>query len=137
MLLADILPGHISSSAYLLLSRLLADDEPIVMLMPSDMIHEDKKDDEKYPTLCEGTNLNTKWVCPWGSTVVDDVAPQFKLILEENYLSSSSCLMDDTQENRTLWWTWRKKLNDRLDNMVRLVFSLALVCVNNIFMRTQ
>ena len=55
-----------------------------------------------------------RWHCPWGSTVVDDIAPLFRVILEENYLSSSTSPLEDTKKNRSLWWTQRKSLDQRL-----------------------
>jgi len=64
-----------------------------------------------------------KWHCPWGFTVVDDVAPAFKTILEENYLSSRSP-SEDTTQNRMLWWKWRKNLDHRLDKLLRCVLYL-------------
>ncbi|RVW72165.1 Separase [Vitis vinifera] len=72
----------------------------------------------------EHKDLDKQWHCPWGSTVVDDVAPAFKTILEENYLSSSTFPLDDTKENRLQWWTQRKKLDHRLGKLLRCkVFS--------------
>lgn len=64
-------------------------------------------------------DLGGQWQCPWGSTVVDDMAPEFKLILEENYLSSSMFPFQDTKENRTIWWKRRKKLDHRLGKLLR------------------
>lgn len=69
--------------------------------------------------LYKSVDLGEHWHCPWGSTVVDDVAPVFKLILEENYLSSSMFPLEDTKRNRTLWWMWRKKLDCRLGKLLR------------------
>ncbi|WKA01366.1 hypothetical protein VitviT2T_019649 [Vitis vinifera] len=68
----------------------------------------------------EHKDLDKQWHSPWGSTVVDDVAPAFKTIVEENYLSSSTFHLDDTKENRLQWWTQRKKLDHhRLGKLVR------------------
>ncbi|KAF5949976.1 hypothetical protein HYC85_011969 [Camellia sinensis] len=41
-----------------------------------------------------------RWHCPWDSIVVDYIAPVFRLILEENYLSSSMQPLEDTKKNR-------------------------------------
>lgn len=71
-----------------------------------------------FDTLCECENSSKHWHCPWGFTVVDEVAPAFKMILEENYLSSVFPL-EDTKSNRMLWWKWRKKLDHRLDKLMR------------------
>ncbi|KAF5184255.1 Separase [Thalictrum thalictroides] len=120
-LLSHLLPDHFSSPALLLLSRLNSDNDPIVVLLQSDVIPEDMDHNAKYITLHEEINSNKEWHCPWGCTVVDEVAPQFKLILKENYLSSSFTPTHDTQDKRHLWWEWRRKLNDRLDKFVRSV----------------
>ncbi|THG06125.1 hypothetical protein TEA_008002 [Camellia sinensis var. sinensis] len=59
------------------------------------------------------------WHCPWGSTVVDYIAPVFRLILEENYLSSPMQPLEDTKKNRSLWWMQRKSLDQRLGKFLR------------------
>lgn len=64
-------------------------------------------------------NVGKRWQCPWGSTVVDDVAPAYKLILEENFLSSSNFPLPDTKENRSLWWMRRKKIDQCLAKLLR------------------
>lgn len=80
--------------------------------------------------------MGKQWHCPWGFTVIDDVAPAFKLILEENYFSSSMFPIEDTKSNRTMWWMWRKELDCRLGKLLRYVTTLPfileclLVCVS-------
>lgn len=72
------------------------------------------------------------WHCPWGFTVVDDIAPAFKTILEENYLSTISPF-EDTTENRMLWWKRRKNLDHCLDKLLRCTSSVRLhesICSN-------
>lgn len=59
------------------------------------------------------------WHCPWGSTIVDEVAPGFKLILEDSYLSSSAFPSEDNQRTRSLWWMYRKKLDHCLGELLR------------------
>jgi len=66
-----------------------------------------------------------KWRCPWGFTVVDDVAPAFKTILEENYLSTISPF-EDTTLNRMIWWKRRKNLDHRLDKFLRCVHYIVI-----------
>ncbi|KAI8030489.1 Separase [Camellia lanceoleosa] len=60
-----------------------------------------------------------RWHCPWGSTVVDYIAPVFRLILEENYLSSSMQPLEDTKKNRSLWLMQKKSLDQRLGKFLR------------------
>ncbi|KAI3841547.1 hypothetical protein MKX03_023861 [Papaver bracteatum] len=120
-LLRDILPSP-SFLAWILVSRLTSSAQPVVMILPADLILEDALDDDASSGtvyMSETKDSSKKWRCPWGNTVVDDVAPQFKLILEENFVSSLMSPSDDTQENRVLWWSWRRKLNDRLEKFLR------------------
>lgn len=63
--------------------------------------------------------LGKHWHCPWNFSVIDEVAPMFKIVLEENYLSSSNYPLEDTKENRTLWWNRRKTLDSQLGYLLR------------------
>ncbi|KAK9167645.1 hypothetical protein Scep_002836 [Stephania cephalantha] len=121
-LLRNILPCSPSFSTWMLLSRLGLKGQPIVLLLPIALIDEGADlDGDTLPareSVYEGKESDKKWQCPWSHTIVDDVAPQFKRILEENYLSSFSSL-SVSQESRLLWWTWRRKLNDHLDKFLR------------------
>lgn len=63
-------------------------------------------------------NSGKKWHCPWGSTVVDNVAPAFKMILEENFMTSSGCPLEDTKSTRSLWWMVRKKVDHQLGKLL-------------------
>lgn len=67
---------------------------------------------------CERNDLAKHWQCPWGSSVVDEIAPAFRIILEENYLSSSVFPLEDTKTNRMLWWKRRTKLDDCLGKLL-------------------
>ncbi|KAL5564053.1 hypothetical protein UlMin_033800 [Ulmus minor] len=109
--------------AWLLLSRLDSKSQPIVVLLPVNSMLEEASDDAANSGcsyFSQANNLDEHWLCPWGSTVVNNVAPEFKVILEENYLSSSSKFpLEDTKKNRELWWTRRKKLDHRLGKFLR------------------
>ncbi|KAF8411822.1 hypothetical protein HHK36_004381 [Tetracentron sinense] len=111
-----------SFPAWMLLSRLNSKNQPIVMLLPVDTVLEEATDDDGNSGLgpiSQGKDLSKIWSCPWGYTVVDYVAPLFKLILEENYLSSSIFPLDNTQKSRLLWWARRKKLDHLLGKFLR------------------
>lgn len=69
--------------------------------------------------LLERTWSGKQWHCSWGSTVIDDIIPTYKDILEENYLSSSVYPLEDTKENRLSWWKRRKTLDLRLNKLLR------------------
>ncbi|KAF9685049.1 hypothetical protein SADUNF_Sadunf03G0013900 [Salix dunnii] len=124
-LLKDLLQYPSCISAWMLLSRLKFKTQPIMMLLPVNTILEETSDDD-CAMSCTGdflvsNNWDKHWHCPWGSTVVDDVAPTFRFILEENYLSSSKFPLEDTKENRTLWWMKRKKLDHQLGKLLRKI----------------
>ncbi|KAK9665217.1 hypothetical protein RND81_14G098400 [Saponaria officinalis] len=111
---------HYSSSVYglLLLSHLNADSEPVVILLPLSSIVDDVE--SSFSCSVVGETVGRKeWRSPWGSgALVDDVAPLFKSILRENYLSCSSYPEEDTEKNRQMWWSQRYSLDDSLQNLV-------------------
>ncbi|XP_020532873.1 separase isoform X2 [Jatropha curcas] len=116
-LLQELLKYPSCVHTWMLLSRLNFKNQPIVMLLPLNAILEEASDDDE--DFSERNGLDKHWHCPWGVTVIDEVAPAFKLILEENYLSSSIFPLEDTKENRTLWWMTRKKLDCQLGKLLR------------------
>ncbi|KAK4751903.1 hypothetical protein SAY87_020701 [Trapa incisa] len=116
-LLQELFPS--SSRAWMLFSRLNSEDQPIVLLQPLDPILEDSIDDGSSSSEIDRTCSGRHWHCSWGSTVIDDIIPTYKDILEENYLSSSFCPLEDTKENRLSWWKRRKTLDLRLNKLLR------------------
>ncbi|XP_058007009.1 separase isoform X2 [Hevea brasiliensis] len=129
-LLQELLMYPSSVCAWMLLSRLNFKSQPIVMLLPVNSISEEASDDDAaksgYGEFAENNDIGKHWHCPWGFTVVDEVAPAFKLILEENYLSSSIFPLEDTKENRNSWWMRRKKLDWQLGKLLRKLEDLWL-----------
>ncbi|XP_054803798.1 separase isoform X2 [Prosopis cineraria] len=123
-LLQELLLCPTCVDAWVLVSRFSFKTEPVVMLLPVDSISEEEEDDDDdHPnsglgTLSDCENSSKQWHCPWGFTVIDDVVPAFKTILEGNYLSSVFPL-EDTKRNRMLWWKWRTKLDQRLNKLLR------------------
>lgn len=67
----------------------------------------------------EGKDIVKQWHCPWVSNMVDEAAPVFKVILKENYISSSIYPEKDTKENRLLWWSQRERLDDCLGKFLQ------------------
>ena len=149
--LTELLDYPSCTHAWILLSRLNANNQPVVALLPVDSILDGKLSCIKTSTFCviilkvELTKINwtmcsedsdddtnyshgipnkdnklvKHWHCPWGFTVVDGVAPVFRIILEENYISSSTHPSEDTKQNRSLWWMQRKSLDQRLGKFLR------------------
>lgn len=90
-------------------------------LPPVDSILEEATDDYTRSSsgiLFEDKSFANRWHCHWGSNVVDDLAPEFKRISEENFSSSSMHRLEDTKDNRSLWWTQRKSLDQRLSKLL-------------------
>ncbi|XP_050209368.1 separase isoform X2 [Mercurialis annua] len=129
-LLQELLVYPSCVCAWMLLSRLNFKSEPIVMLLPVNSFSEEVSDDDAPKPISEEfsemNDLDKHWHCPWGFTVIDEVAPAFKFILEENYLSSSIFPLEDTKENRQLWWMRRKKLDSQLGKLLRKLEDMWL-----------
>ncbi|KAI5448524.1 hypothetical protein KIW84_015801 [Lathyrus oleraceus] len=118
-LLQELLPYPACVQAWMLVSRLNFKTEPVVMLLPLDSVLQDEGD------LSTGSdffqifqNPSKVWNCPWDFTMVDDIAPAFKTILKENYMSSTAHF-EDTMQNRISWWKQRTNLDHCLDKFLR------------------
>ena len=55
------------------------------------------------------------------SEVMDVVAEEFHLLLEESHLSTSDAFSVATNDEKMRWWQWRKQLDDRLGNLIRWI----------------
>ncbi|KAJ4870271.1 Separase [Raphanus sativus] len=112
-LLQELMQIRSPVCAWVLISRLTLKSQPVATLLPVDSVLEDMSDDDGANTSStEATqvkNLERRWLCSWGSTVVDDVAPAFKSIMEETHTSTGSSV-EDTREHRNLWWKREKNL---------------------------
>ncbi|KAL9264934.1 Separase-like protein [Drosera capensis] len=116
-LLKDLLPSC-SYVPWMLVSRVNAKSQPVVMLIPLDSPLKDDEASLICSTLLEGKSIK-QWSCPWGSSVVDEIAPVFKSVLRHNYISSAHFPTEDTKENRENWWRQRAQLDGYLSNLVR------------------
>ncbi|XP_020266857.1 separase [Asparagus officinalis] len=102
-----LLPSFVP--AWMLLSRLNGVGQPISMLLPVDCIPEEVQ----FKSVEE-------WQCPWGYSVVDNVAPVFKQLLKENFLSSTMTNTSaDAKINNINWWSQRSSLNDCLNKFLK------------------
>ncbi|CAI9287139.1 unnamed protein product [Lactuca saligna] len=126
-LLRELLPYSPSTHAWIILSRLNSDTIPIITLLPINSIlteSSEGNEDSSSSFLSNKKSCNKSWHCPWGHTIVDNIAPLFKTILEENYISSSVYPLEDTKKNRSLWWGQRRKLDQLLGDLLRDVEDL-------------
>ncbi|KAH9751960.1 Separase [Citrus sinensis] len=123
-LLQELLPLPSCVHAWMMLSRFNSINQPIVVLLPVNaVLQEDADYDDdgaitSFRELREIKDCGKNWHCPWGSTIADDVAPAFKLIMEDNYLSSRSSYGDSLGQ-RSLWWNRRTNLDQRLCEFLR------------------
>ncbi|KAG9135415.1 hypothetical protein Leryth_007169 [Lithospermum erythrorhizon] len=124
-LLSELLYYPSSVQAWVLLSRLNADNHPISILLPANSLEKEASYDGNSSPFMHKSVVK-KWRCPWVSSPVDDVAPHFKLILEENYASSSVQLNGNTKRNKLAWWTKRKELDERLGDFLHNMEQLWL-----------
>lgn len=90
----------------------------ILLYLSEDADYDDDGAITSFRELREIKDCGKNWHCPWGSTIADDVAPAFKLIMEDNYLSSRSSYGDSLGQ-RSLWWNRRTKLDQRLCEFLR------------------
>ncbi|CAN6476418.1 unnamed protein product [Victoria cruziana] len=110
--------------AWIFLSRLTKNQQPVSFLLPVDVICQGTGQvnaDSMVPIAYSSRNSNKLWVCPWGRSILDEVAPGLRKILEGNSLSGSSHFLADTGHNRSVWWKWRTLLNQHLDDLLRNV----------------
>ncbi|AQK56302.1 Separase [Zea mays] len=107
--------------AWMLLSRFDSTNEPTTLLLPVDSISEMQFEDSCTKDLGNPTRVLDKWQCPWGYGITDYVAPVFRNILEENFMSLSSATLtiDDVNADRVRWWSHRMKLNNYLANTLK------------------
>uniref|UniRef100_A0A0E0GDD4 separase n=1 Tax=Oryza nivara TaxID=4536 RepID=A0A0E0GDD4_ORYNI len=116
-----LLPSYFP--AWMMLSRFDSTNKPITMLLPVDAISEETQHEDsctkELDNLMRAADKN--WQCPWGYTIIDYVAPTFRKILEENFisLSSATLTLNDGQANHVKWWSHRMKLNNHLDKMLK------------------
>ncbi|XP_066323302.1 separase-like [Miscanthus floridulus] len=97
-------------------------NEPTTMLLPVDAISEMQFEDSCIKDLGNPTRvLDKKWQCPWGYGITDYVAPVFRNILEENFMSLSSATLtiNDVNADHVRWWSHRMRLNNYLANTLK------------------
>ncbi|GKC28178.1 separase isoform X1, partial [Tanacetum coccineum] len=66
-------------------ARLNSDHAPIVIALPLGSVLADDQD----LSSCILSSCVKSWHCPWDHTVIDEVAPLFRSIMEKNYASTS------------------------------------------------
>ncbi|KAG6496646.1 hypothetical protein ZIOFF_044516 [Zingiber officinale] len=109
--------------AWILVSRLVANNQPVVMLLPVNLIEEDQLDVGISCQKFSGADIESakQWSCPWDYSVVDCVLPSFRKLLEENFLFlfNSTFSPADTQTKFATWWSQRIRLDNCLNKLLR------------------
>ncbi|XP_047976121.1 separase isoform X2 [Salvia hispanica] len=115
-LLKDLLHCSPKVQAWILLSHLSSDNQYVVLLPVHEILKEEASDEESSSSsvIFNCKDFVKRWQCPWISSVIDDIAPVFRHVLEGNYYSSSEYFLDSIRENTSLWWTQRNRLNECL-----------------------
>ncbi|KAK1417650.1 hypothetical protein QVD17_26781 [Tagetes erecta] len=123
--LRNLLPCKPTQSC-IMFSRLNSDCAPMVVVLPIVPILAGRTDDgDSSSDMFIKMSTDKPWHCPWGHTAVDEIAPLFRTILEESYLSSSGyTALEDTKQNRLIWWNQRRKLDRWLGDLLRDIEDL-------------
>ncbi|KAL3814465.1 hypothetical protein ACJIZ3_015733 [Penstemon smallii] len=126
-LLTAILHCSPTIPAWILLSHLSSDNQHVVLL-PVYTTLEEASDDDGISTsvVFNCKEFVKQWQCPWVSSVIDEIAPVFRHVLEGNYYSSSDYFLEYIKENTSLWWMQRNRLDECLNKFLRDMEDLWL-----------
>jgi len=77
--------------------------------------------EDSFKDLGNPIRVSDNWRCPWGYGITDHVAPIFKNILAENFMSLSGATFttNDVKADHVRWWEHRKQLNNYLANTLK------------------
>lgn len=77
--------------------------------------------EDSFKGLGNPIRVSDNWRCPWSYGITDYVAPIFKNILAENFMSLSGATFtaNDVKADRVRWWAHRKQLNNYLANTLK------------------
>ncbi|GER26714.1 separase [Striga asiatica] len=126
-LISELLCCSPTVRAWILLSHLSSDNQHVVLL-PVYKILEDALDDDASSSsvVINCKDCVKQWQCPWVSSVIDDIAPVFRNVLEGNYYSSSDYFLECIKESTSLWWAQRNSLDQCLSNFLQDMEDLWL-----------
>ncbi|XP_076946529.1 separase-like [Bidens hawaiensis] len=62
--------------------------------------------------IIERNNSDKAWMCPWGCTIVDEIAPQFRRIQETRHIVDAAYYTPKkTHRDHDAYRTWMTKLD--------------------------
>ncbi|KAJ0987621.1 hypothetical protein J5N97_005977 [Dioscorea zingiberensis] len=123
LLLKDMISLLSPVSSWMLFSSISSNRRPVTVILPINQVPEEREQTSGNLDLQSIFVARDKWLCPWSSNFVDDVAPQFRSMLEESY--SCSKLQVDDDISRTTYWLQKTKLNKSLENFTRSLEDLC------------
>ncbi|XP_051146436.1 separase isoform X2 [Andrographis paniculata] len=118
-LFRQLLHTSATVKAWILLSHLSLDDQHIVLLPICTTLEASEDDASSSSTVFNCKDFVKKWHCPWVSSVIDDIAPVFRHVLEGSYYSSSEYFLESIKQNSSLWWMQRNKLDECLSKFLQ------------------
>ncbi|KAK8969287.1 hypothetical protein KSP40_PGU017653 [Platanthera guangdongensis] len=68
--------------------------------------------------MVENKAVASEWHCPWNSSVIDDVVPSYRIILEANFASLTKHVPSET-DPQFKWWSCRKILDSQLNDLLK------------------
>ncbi|KAH6777375.1 hypothetical protein C2S51_008687 [Perilla frutescens var. frutescens] len=127
-LLEELLHCSPKVQAWIMLSHLSSDNQHVILLPVHEILKEEASDDDASSSsvIFNCKNFVKHWQCPWVSSVIDDIAPVFRHVLEGNYYSSSEYFLEYIKENASLWWTQRSRLDECLSKFLQDMEDLWL-----------
>ncbi|KAL8478593.1 hypothetical protein ACS0TY_030468 [Phlomoides rotata] len=125
-LLRELLHCSSNLQAWILLSHLSSDNQHVILLPVLDILEGEASDDKASSVVYNCKDSVKQWRCPWVSSVIDDIAPVFRHILEGNYYSSSEYFLEYIENNTSLWWAQRNKLDECLSKFLQDMEDLWL-----------
>ncbi|KAL6494538.1 hypothetical protein OROGR_031338 [Orobanche gracilis] len=112
--------------AWILISHLSSDNQHVVLLPVYETLEASDDDASSSSVVFNCKDFVKRWQCPWVSSVIDDIAPVFRHMLEENYYSSSEYFVECIKESTSLWWSQRNKLDECMSRFLRDMEDLWL-----------
>ncbi|KAL6545762.1 hypothetical protein OROGR_009636 [Orobanche gracilis] len=125
-LITELVHCSTTIRAWILLSHLSSDNQHVVLLPVYETLEASDDDASSSSVIFDCKDFVKQWKCPWVSSVIDDIAPVFRHVLEGNYYSSSEYFSECIKESTSLWWSERNKLDECMSRFLRDMENLWL-----------
>ncbi|XP_073049001.1 separase isoform X1 [Primulina eburnea] len=123
ILLRELLGCSLIIRAWIMLSHLTSEHQHAILLP----VHTTLEDDSSSNSVVfDCKDFVKRWQCPWVSSVIDDIAPVFRHVLEGNYYSSTEYFLEYIKDNTSSWWLQRNQLDECLSKFLQDMEDLWL-----------